>query len=38
MVVEKGVYGVSESGSDYQFGTADTDQPTTPAIFLQRAR
>jgi hypothetical protein len=32
MVVEKGV------GLDYQFGTADTDQPTTPAIFLQRAR
>ena len=38
MVLEKGVYKVSESGSDYQFGTKEQDLPTTPEIYLENFR
>ena len=35
MVIEKGVYKVSESGSDYQFGSKEQDHPTTPENYLK---
>ena len=38
MVIEKGVYKVTESGSEFQFGTKEHDLPTTPEKFLDNFR